>query len=59
MNLIDVIATYTGCDARTEPAFALSDNLPCDECGAVTLTAVVIDDDSEREHRVCVECFDA
>lgn len=56
MNLVELIRLYTGCDATTEPAFALADDVPCTRCGTVTLTAVLIDGEDAVAVRMCVEC---
>lgn len=41
-SLIDMIRLYTGYDPNTEPAFELADHLPCNRCGNVTFTALLI-----------------
>lgn len=55
-SLIDMIRLYTGYDPNTESAFELADHLPCNRCGNVTLTALLIEDEDATAVRTCVDC---
>lgn len=52
-----MIEHMTGCDPRTDPAFAWSDGeQPCQRCGHHDPTAVV-SLDGESFERLCAECL--
>lgn len=55
-SLREVIELDTGEDAATEPAFAWSNDLPCDGCGVHDSTAVVSFDGDTYE-RLCYHCY--
>lgn len=59
-SLREVIEEDTGYDPITEPAYAWSNELPCDDCEVHDSTArVILADDGETATRLCYHCYAA
>ena len=54
-ELRELIETWTGYDATTEPAFAYANDQACDHCASIGSTAV-LSFDGESFSRCCYLC---